>query len=44
MTLIFIILAVNMGIYLRIADMKGQFKNGKDDNVLYLTIFGNEMF
>ena len=22
--------------------MKGQFKNGQDDNVLYLIIFGNE--
>ena len=35
---------MNIRIYLRITDMKGQFKNGKDDNVLYLTIFGNEMF
>ena len=28
---------------LRITDMKGQFKKGKDDNVSYLTIFGNEI-
>ena len=29
-------------LYLRITDMKGQFKKGKNDNVLYLIIFGDE--
>ena len=29
-------------LYLRITDMKGQFKKGKDDNVWYLIIFGDE--
>ena len=29
-------------LYLRIADMKGQFKKGKNDNVQYLIIFGDE--
>ena len=29
-------------LYLRITDMKGQFKKGKSDNVWYLMIFGNE--
>ena len=28
-------------LYLRITDMKGKFKKGKDDNVWYLTIFGD---
>ena len=28
-------------LYLRIKDMKGQFKKGKGDNVWYLTIFGD---
>ena len=28
-------------LYLRIKDMKGQFKKGKADNVWYLTIFGD---
>ena len=28
-------------LYLRITDMKGQFKKGKDDNVWYLIIFGD---
>ena len=28
-------------LYLRITDMKGQFKTGKDYNVWYLIIFGN---
>ena len=28
--------------YLRITDMKGQFKKVKRDNVLYLIIFGDE--
>ena len=27
--------------YLRIKDMKGQFKKGKSDNVWYLIIFGD---
>ena len=33
---------INSGnpLYLRIKDMKGQFKKGKDDNVWYLIIFG----
>ena len=30
-------------LYLRITDMKGQFKKSKDDNVWYLIIFGNEI-
>ena len=29
-------------LYLRITDIKGQFKKGKHDNVWYLIIFGNE--
>ena len=29
-------------LYLRITDMKGQFKKGKNDNVWYLIIFGDE--
>ena len=29
-------------LYLRITDMKGQFKKGKSDNVWYLIIFGDE--
>ena len=29
-------------LYLTIADMKGQFKKNKSDNVWYLIIFGNE--
>ena len=29
-------------LYLRITDMKGQFKKGKDDNVWYLIFFGDE--
>ena len=29
-------------LYLRITGVKGQFKKGKDDNVWYLIIFGNE--
>ena len=28
-------------LYLRIKDMKGQFKKGKGDNVWYLIIFGD---
>ena len=28
-------------LYLRIRDMRGQFKKGKDDNVWYLIIFGD---
>ena len=28
-------------LYLRIRDMKGQFKKGKDGNIWYLIIFGN---
>ena len=28
-------------LYLRIRDTRGQFKKGKDDNVWYLTIFGD---
>ena len=34
---------INCGnlLYLRINDMKGQFKKGKADNVWYLTIFGD---
>ena len=28
-------------LYLRIRDMRGQFEKGKDDNVWYLTIFGD---
>ena len=28
-------------LYLRITDMKGQFKKGKDDNTWYLIIFGD---
>ena len=28
-------------LYLKIKDMKGQFKKGKGDNVCYLMIFGN---
>ena len=28
-------------LYLKIKDMKGQFKKGKCDNVWYLMIFGN---
>ena len=28
-------------LYLRITDMKGYFRNSKDDNVWYLTVFGN---
>ena len=31
-------------LYLRIRDMKGQFKKGKDDNVRYLIIFGDAYF
>ena len=30
-------------LYLRIIDMKGQFKKGKGDNVWYLIIFGDAM-
>ena len=30
--------------YLRIKDMKGQFKKGKGDNVWYLITFGDAMF
>ena len=29
-------------LYLRITDMKGKFKKGKDDNVRYLIIYGEE--
>ena len=36
-----VIKSVNQ-LYLRITDMKGQFKKGKDGNVWYLIIFGNE--
>ena len=28
-------------LYLRIIDMKGKFKKGKDDNVWYLIIYGD---
>ena len=31
-------------LYLRIRDMRGQFKKDKDDNVCYLIIFGDAKF